>query len=1075
MTQPQKILIVDDKPENLFALRKVLAELGVEIVEATNGNDALAATLEHRFSVAILDVMMPGMDGYELAGYLKGDPATLHLPIIFVTAVYSEEERIFKGYESGGVDYIVKPYNPTMLLAKVRVFLELDRARSELSRKITELTVSEERFRTLVATIPNIVYRLDNEGRFTYLNDAIQVLGYDRQELMGADFSVIIHPDDRDLVFAALDAHLKHDKSFMRASRLKTKNGDFRWFLCYGKASRDAQGNPVWMIGSLVDIHDRRIAQAQALENEAKFHAIFDNTFQFIGLLSPDGTLWEANRTFIDFGGFDLEQTKGKKFWEIPCWSSVPETVDQLKASISRAAAGEFMRFEVEAIGVGNRKAILDFSIKPVMDKNGEVTLLIPEARDISERKEFEKVLRQFKTTLDQTHDAVFIFDPQTLGLAYGNQGAVKQLGCSREELLKMRMVDIEPDFTDESFREMTADLVAQGGGSISYETVHQCKKGDTIPVEVSLQYILSENEPPRFIAIVRDITEQKRINRELKKAKEEAEEAAAAKAMFLANMSHEIRTPMNAIIGMTYLLTNTDLTTRQDDYVNKIKFAGRNLLGIINDILDFSKIEAGQVEIEKIPLDLDGILIGISDLVAEKIQEKGLELLFHPARGVPTHLMGDPLRLGQVLTNLVNNAVKFTQEGEIVISIKIEKENCKDILLHFCVRDTGIGMTPEQMSSLFNPFSQADASTTRKFGGTGLGLAICKRLTTLMGGDIWVESKLGMGSHFHFVLPFERVKGKDEKSLKLASNLRDMRVLVVDDNTTFQEIIQEMLESLSFKVDVASSGHEALDMLKQASDGKQPYELVLMDWNMPGKDGLETSRQIKTDESLIKIPTVIMVTAFSREDVIQKAEQIGLDGFLIKPLNRSLLFDAIMEAFGKKPSKTRHRRSKLLADNVVADAIKGRRILLVEDNAHQSGCGQGFAGFRRDRRGGGGQRENGGKGHGGIPVRRRAHGCANAGDGRLRGHANHSETGKRSQADADHRHDRKRDGRRTGKRPWPRVWMIRWTNPSPHPICIQPSPGGWRPNSNCPTRPPSNWRKRIQAKRKPAFPSCPD
>jgi signal transduction histidine kinase/CheY-like chemotaxis protein len=420
---------------------------------------------------------------------------------------------------------------------------------------------------------------------------------------------------------------------------------------------------------------------------------------------------------------------------------------------------------------------------------------------------------------------------------------------------------------------------------------------------------------------------------KDLEVARKQAEDATKAKSDFLANMSHEIRTPMNAIIGMAHLAMKTELSPKQYDYLKKVDISAKSLLGIINDILDFSKIEAGKLDMESVDFQLEDTLDNISTLIGIKTQEKGLELLIKTDPEVPRALVGDSLRLGQILINLSNNAVKFTDSGEIVVSTELVKKDGAQITLKFSVRDTGIGMTDEQAAKLFQPFAQADSSTTRKYGGTGLGLTISKRLAEMMGGEIWVESQPGKGSSFSFTANFGLGKEKAKKRFKPTSELRGMKVLVVDDNAISREIFQEMLQSFTFEVTVASSGAEGITELESAPEDK-PFEMVVMDWKMPGMDGIEASRRIKNHTGLNKIPAIVLVTAYGREEVMQQAEAVGLEGFLLKPVSPSMLFDATMQAFGEStPEISRVAHGEKNQEAGILENIQGALVLLVEDN----------------------------------------------------------------------------------------------------------------------------------------------
>jgi two-component system sensor histidine kinase/response regulator len=431
-----------------------------------------------------------------------------------------------------------------------------------------------------------------------------------------------------------------------------------------------------------------------------------------------------------------------------------------------------------------------------------------------------------------------------------------------------------------------------------------------------------------RWRGYLQDITDQKRLEEELQAAKEVAEEATAMKSIFLANMSHEIRTPMNAVIGMAYLALKTPLSDKQRDYVNKIHNAGTSLLGVINDILDVSKIEAGRLDIEAVNFRLDDVIASVTSITAQKAQDKGLEFLVDVANSVPQYLVGDPLRLGQVIANLINNAIKFTEQGDVHLTAELLEQDGESARLRFSVKDTGIGMTPEQAARLFQPFSQADASTTRKHGGTGLGLTICRRLVELMGGEIWLESEPAKGSTFLFTLSVGVSSGLTQTRV-VPEQLRTVSALVVDDHAAARDILVHALVGVCARVDAVSSGEEAIAAVRQ-HDSERPYDVIFMDWRMPGMDGTQAARLIKEDAQLKTHPAVVLVTAFGREEIREEAERIQMDGFLLKPVTASMLFDILVGLFaGASQDST---ALAPLGDRH-ADRLRGLRILLAEDN----------------------------------------------------------------------------------------------------------------------------------------------
>jgi two-component system, sensor histidine kinase and response regulator len=441
------------------------------------------------------------------------------------------------------------------------------------------------------------------------------------------------------------------------------------------------------------------------------------------------------------------------------------------------------------------------------------------------------------------------------------------------------------------------------------------------------------EGHPMRMAGASWDVTELVQANETSRQALEIAKESNRTKSDFLANMSHEIRTPMNAILGMTFLARRANPSAQQLGYLTKIGNAADSLLGIVNDILDFSKIEAGKLELEVISFSLHDVLGSLLDVVGQKAQDKGIEVVSSVGKDVPRFLVGDPLRLGQILINLVNNAIKFTDLGQITLKVAAEEINRSDIRLKISVSDTGIGMSSEQVSGLFQAFHQGDTSFTRKYGGTGLGLAICKQLCELMAGEITVESELGKGSTFHFSAKFGIASDPNYLSPAARLNAQGKKsILIVDDSEAAQSLLIDMLVSKGFKARAVFSGEEALSALARASQSGQPIDLVLMDWRLPGMDGVEACRRIKASPAYSRVPAILMVSAFEREEVLGGDADVVFDGFLSKPVSDQQLMDAMAKAFGLDSEPGRPKLARESAA-VRASELAGRRILLVEDN----------------------------------------------------------------------------------------------------------------------------------------------
>ena len=608
-------------------------------------------------------------------------------------------------------------------------------------------------------------------------------------------------------------------------------------------------------------------------------------------------------------------------------------------ALVFKAARGIEDIYELTYIRKDGSRFPAVVSVTALRDAQNEIIGYLLIGTDNTARKQIEADQKQLdqrlrdqqfytRSLIESSIDAIMTTNPSGI-ITDVNKQMEALTGCTRDELIG---APFKNKFTDPERAEAAIKLVLGEKKVSNYELTARARDGKETVVSFNASTFYDRDRKLQGVyAAARDVTERKRLDVELEGAKSVAEKANLAKSDFLSNMSHEIRTPMNAIIGMSYLALKTELTPRQRDYINKIQGAARQLLSIINDILDFSKIEAGKLTVERTEFELATVLDNVAALFSQKTTAKGLELVFDVDQHVPSQMIGDPMRLGQVLINYCNNAVKFTERGEIDIMIRLKEQTDQDVLLYCAVRDTGIGLSQEQMGRLFQRFSQADTSTTREFGGTGLGLAIAKKLAELMGGEVGVESELGKGSTFWFTARLDKGIGQQRRRV-LSGDLQGKRVLVVDDNENARLVLGDLLSAMNFRVDQADSGLAAIDVVAQADVQGRPYEIVFLDWQMPGLDGIETARRLRA-LALGHPPRMMMVTAYGSEEVIKSAEATGIDEVMIKPVSASVLFDGVVRLLGGSVDGVR------TVGDTPSDAfsqltgIMGARILLVEDN----------------------------------------------------------------------------------------------------------------------------------------------
>jgi len=539
----------------------------------------------------------------------------------------------------------------------------------------------------------------------------------------------------------------------------------------------------------------------------------------------------------------------------------------------------------------------------------------------------------------DMNNEQRAIFDSITTGIALLQHRTLLHANTKLEEILGYESGELSgkattlwfPDDDEwDLLKKECKETIAQNG-QFQKELELKKKNGTLFWSRIRARILDKKNDGTRYVCIIEDITEERNASEILRKAKDAAEKATRIKSEFLANMSHEIRTPLNAIIGMSHLAQKTGLTPKQEDYLQKIEISGQHLLGIINDILDISKIEAGKFNIELQSFDLEDMLSMVAGVLNEKAAVKELELVFNIAPEVPRHLIGDSLRLGQILLNYGTNAIKFTERGEICISVRNQEVTQDNVLLYFSVRDTGIGLTPEQKDRLFVSFQQGDMTITKKYGGTGLGLSICRQLANLMDGKVGVESKEHEGSTFWFTarLGLDRTKPPVPMSFQ---ELRKCKALVVDDNKSARMMMNKLLDSIAITTVLAASGKEAIEEFKAAERAEKPFDIIFLDWRMPEMDGLETARKLTSITPEKKLH-IVMLTAYDQKEVSHETDAFGIEALLTKPITPSILYETCMVIMGKEFPIALPKKNEIISREQKLKAIEGSRVLLVEDN----------------------------------------------------------------------------------------------------------------------------------------------
>ncbi|WP_158228968.1 PAS domain S-box protein [Chitinimonas sp. BJB300] len=783
------------------------------------------------------------------------------------------------------------------------------------------------------------------------------VLGYAADEITGSDFgfATLLHPEEAVRVQAAITQFVAGDQHHIELSyRLLCKDGTYRWFYDFNTVDRDTSGQLLALRGYMLDQTSiKDIEQALAAERE-RLSAILSGT--------SAGT-WEwhvptgevvINKYWAEMLGYEIHELAPVNI--DTCQALVhPDDLILAQEQLDLYFNGIQPDYECEIRMRHKNGAWVWILARGKVNRWTDIAqplLMSGTHKDITKRKQAEEDLRStsglLRSVLDSaTEVSIIATNPEGL-ITIFNRGAERMLGYCADEMIGVRtplclhlpeeiakrrlQLETELGTRISEFATITGKADRDGVEQLDWTYVR--KDGSRLTMTLIVTAIRSfNNDLLGYLGIGRDVTQAREYESTLKEAKQQAELASTTKSQFLANMSHEIRTPMNAILGMVQVLQRTELTVRQQDYAGKALSAAQSLLGILNDILDFSKVEASKMLLETQPFRPDKLMRDLSVILSAGASSNDVEMLFSIDPKLPPVLMGDALRLKQVLINLAGNAVKFTQHGEVLVALDCLSlhENQAEIL--FTIKDSGIGIAADALQHIFEVFTQAEASTTRRFGGTGLGLAISQRLVKLMGGKLAVESTPGVGSRFYFTLKLTVGKTISETLLPATHsfplNESGMRTLIVDDNPIAREVLSDMVHALGWQADTAASGREALALLQQSDTGRFPYDVVFMDWKMPDMDGWETTRHIRLLQNGVHTPTVILVSAHDREILADKIQHHPntLDGFLTKPVTASMLLDAVVNATAGQV----HLQPS--GNQSVLNRLQGLRLLVVEDN----------------------------------------------------------------------------------------------------------------------------------------------
>ncbi|MCG8572501.1 MAG: response regulator [Spirochaetes bacterium] len=927
----ENILIVDDNINNLRLLSSLLSQNGYEVRIANNGESALESIYEEPPHLILLDINMPGMDGFEVCQRLKRDTKTSSIPVIFISAV-NNKEYIIQAFDIGAIDYITKPFLEQEVIARIKTHLKLYQLQNRLEQKVhertSELIKSRTKYYNLIQLSPQVIILVDFNGKILYANERIN-------EWIGAKSIVEkklnqlpILPASLRRILLRFHKGLNYQDWSPYEIEFKDQKDHVKTGLVYTRLIDSFDNDKPYILVMISDITERKEAEKAIQEkNDFLLNIIESLPHPFSVINVNDCTLALANsatKKNQDLIGNTCYQSYHHSMQPCNLENKDIECPMEIIKKTKKPVIVEHRHYDAN-----NHLKICEVHAYPLFH-NGQVSQMIEYDLDITDRKKIEQNLKKLSLAVDSAHDAILFIDLNKK-ISYANQSACEILGYTSEEILQININQFMN--SQELVSTMFSTVEKNGGWNGTVIAVRKNK--ELFSAVLSASIIKDEKDQILgMMALFRDITIEEKAE-ELRLAKEAAETANQFKSHFLANMSHEIRTPMNAVIGMSHLLQQSNLTNKQQDYIEKIDLAAHQLLRIINDILDFSKIEAGKMNLESIEFFLDDVLNNAIFINSVKAKEKNIDILFDIDSDIPVVMVGDPLRLGQILINLISNAIKFTDHGQISIQTKLtaKDEEKEKILLEFSVADTGIGMTEKQVAKLFRPFAQADGSTTRKFGGSGLGLAISKHFVEMMGGSISVESQFKKGSKFTFSVQLGLCNQEFKHRLISKSVLDGMKILIVDDNAISGFILNKMLHSFSFNTVIANNAERALEVLSENKD-RDIFKLIILDYQLPGINGLELAKKIRTEMADYKDIKIIISSAYDLEGAKENTAGLDISCFLNKPITASQLFDTIMRTFTEDLNRSLNStKNNKLNPAAIKLKISGLKVLLAEDN----------------------------------------------------------------------------------------------------------------------------------------------